>query len=76
MKSEDIRKYLEEHHHLSSEKSEVVVKSIQKVLLSAFVDRWAKSSCTKERFFSKNTSWLDADFKVQFDEVSMDTYNI
>lgn len=71
-KSEDIQKYLEEHHHLSSEKSEFIVKRIQKGLITAFNDRWTKSSRTKERFFSKNTSWLDGEFKVQFEEAPMD----
>lgn len=72
-KSEDIQKYLEEHNHLSFAKSELVVKSIQKMLKSTYDDRWTKSYWTKERFLSKNTSWLDGEFKLQFEEVSMDS---
>ncbi|XP_045456749.1 uncharacterized protein LOC123666728 [Melitaea cinxia] len=71
-KSEDIRKCLEQHHHLSSEKSELIVKRIQKTLITAFNDRWTKSNRTKERFFSNNISWLDGEFKVQFEEAPMD----
>lgn len=71
-KREDIQKYLEEHHHLSPSKSELVVKSIQKLLISAFNNRWTTSNRTNERFFSKNTMWLDAEFKVQFENIPMD----
>ncbi|CAH0730561.1 unnamed protein product, partial [Brenthis ino] len=71
-KSEDIQKYLEQHHHLSSEKSELIVKRIQKTLITAFNDRWTKCNRTKERFFSNNISWLDGIFKVQFEEAPMD----
>lgn len=55
-KSEDIQKYLEEHHHLPSAKSKLVVNSIQKSQISAFNDRWTKSNRSKERFFNKNST--------------------
>lgn len=69
----DLKKYLMETFRLSSENADIVITSIQKNFISKFNDRWEKARRIKGRFETNNSTWLDGEFKVIFEESTPST---